>query len=209
MKNKLPAKGLYAITPDSADASELFLKVEQALQGGIALLQYRDKTSSPTDALKRAKTLHALCLSYNVPLIINDDPNLAFACKAEGVHLGQSDASVQKARALLGNSAIIGVTCHHDISLAITAQQQGADYVAFGRFYHSNTKPGQPLATTELLAHAKTKASIPIVAIGGINHDNAQALVNMGADYIAVIEQIFSANDIKSSCQHFNRLFRH
>ncbi|HIF18003.1 MAG TPA: thiamine phosphate synthase [Cycloclasticus sp.] len=207
MKNKFPSKGLYAITPNGLDANTLYAKVEQALQGGIALLQYRDKTNAAEEKLQRANHLHTLCLKYSVPLIINDDPDLALACKAEGVHLGQVDGSVQKARVLLGDSAIIGVTCHHDISLAVTAQQQGADYVAFGRFYNSNTKPGAPLATTELLTQAKTELSIPTVAIGGINHINAQALVNMGADYIAVIEKIFLANDIKNSCQRFNHLF--
>ncbi|PCI70263.1 MAG: thiamine phosphate synthase [Piscirickettsiaceae bacterium] len=208
MKKKLPRKGLYAITPDYLDANILYSKVEQALQGGIVLLQYRDKTNSAEEKLQRANTLHTLCLRYEIPLIINDEPELALACKAEGVHLGQTDGCIQQARALLGDTAIIGVTCHHDISLAITAQQQGADYIAFGRFYNSNTKPGNPLATIELLAQAKIKLSIPTVAIGGINHGNAQTLIDNGADYIAIIEQVFLANSIKNSCQHFNGLFK-
>ncbi|MEO1889650.1 MAG: thiamine phosphate synthase [Cycloclasticus sp.] len=207
MKNKFPNKGLYAITPDGLDASALYSKVEQALQGGIALLQYRDKTNSADEKLQRANHLHTLCLKYSVPLIINDDPALALACKAEGVHLGQTDGSVQKARALLGDNAIIGVTCHHDMSLAITAQQQGADYVAFGRFYNSNTKPGKPLATTEILKAAKKTLTTPIVAIGGINKNNGGVLIDSGADYLAVVEQVFSADDIGRSCRKLTALF--
>jgi thiamine-phosphate pyrophosphorylase len=197
-------KGLYAITPNLADTALLLSKVEQALQGGIALLQYRDKTSSSEVRLQRALALHAMSSKHNVPLIINDGPQLALACNAEGVHIGQSDGSVQQARLLLGKDAIIGVTCHHDVSLAITAEEQGADYVAFGRFFHSSTKPGAPLATLETLAQAKNSVQVPIVAIGGINLNNAAPLIENGADYIAVIEGLFSQHKIQQTCKNFN-----
>ncbi|HIF18535.1 MAG TPA: thiamine phosphate synthase [Cycloclasticus sp.] len=207
MKNKLPSKGLYAITPDNIDSKTLYSNVELALQGGIALLQYRDKTNSAEEKLQRANTLHTLCLRYGVPLIINDEAELALACNAEGVHLGQTDGFIQQARALLGDNAIIGVTCHHDVSLAITSQQQGADYIAFGRFYNSNTKPGKPLATLDTLKTAQNELSIPIVAIGGINKNNGGVLVRSGADFLAVVEQVFSADDIVISCQKLTTLF--
>lgn len=200
--------GLYAITPDLKDTELLLKKVEAALQGGISLLQYRDKISAKNTLLERADAMHTLCETYGVPLIINDDPELALACSSEGVHLGQTDHSIQHARQLLGDDAIIGSTCHHQLPLAIDAEAEGADYVAFGRFFNSNSKPGAPLATTELLVQAKTRLSIPVVAIGGINHSNAQTLVDKGADYVAVIEQIFLANGIKNNCQRFNRLFK-
>ena len=199
-------KGLYAITPDLIDTSLLLNKVKQALSAGVSILQYRDKISSSKDKLLRAVALHELCAQFNTPLIINDDPELALACGAEGVHLGQADGSIQYARNLLGSSVVIGITCHHHLALALKAEHEGADYVAFGRFFNSKSKPGLPLATTELLIQAKTELSIPIVAIGGINHSNAQAIIDKGADYIAMIEQIFLANDIKNSCQRFNRL---
>ncbi|MEH6502327.1 MAG: thiamine phosphate synthase [Cycloclasticus sp.] len=207
MKAPLLNKGLYAITPDINDAEVLLNKVERALQGGVALLQYRDKISSATEKLNRAKAIHDICLKYRVPLVINDDAELALECGAEGVHLGQSDGSIQHARQLLGKNSIIGATCHHQIELAITAEQQGANYVAFGRFFNSRTKPGAPLASVETLITAKKSLSIPLVAIGGISHANAGALINAGADYIAVVEKIFLADDLTLSCQRFCCLF--
>jgi len=207
MKVPLLNKGLYAITPDISDAEVLLKKVEQALQGGVSLLQYRDKISSANEKLDRAKALHSLCLKYRVPLIINDDAEMALECGAEGVHLGQSDGSIQHARQLLGKNAIIGATCHHQLELALTSEQQGANYVAFGRFFNSRTKPGAPLASVETLITAKKSLSIPLVAIGGISHANAGVLINAGVDYIAVVEKIFLADDVTLSCQRFCRLF--
>lgn len=205
--NNLLQKGLYAITPSISDTGLLLKKVEQALLGGIVLLQYRDKTSTPKQRLRRAEEIHQLCLRYKVPLIINDDPQLALACNAEGVHLGQDDGSIQHARKLLGANAIIGATCHHHVSLAVLAEEQGANYVAFGRFFKSSTKPGAPLATLQTLAKAKKNLSIPLVAIGGINHDNAKPLVINGADNLAVVDNVFAAADITESCKRFAALF--
>ena len=205
---KIPLKkGLYAITPELPDTALLLQQVELALSNGLALLQYRDKTSSPKNKLLRANALQNLCTRFNTPLIINDDPELALACGAKGVHLGQTDGSIHHARKLLGENAIIGITCHHQFELAIEAEKEGADYIAFGRFFNSNSKAGLPLAKTNLLIKAKNKLSIPTVAIGGITHANAQPLIDSGANYIAVIEHIFLATDIPSSCRLFNRLF--
>lgn len=200
-------KGLYAITPNISDTSLLLDKVEKALIGGVTLIQYRDKISNSSEKIFRAKAIHRLCLQYNVPLIINDDPELALVCGAEGVHLGQADGSVQHARALLGDSAIIGITCHHDISLAITAEQQGADYVAFGRFFNSSTKPGLPLATIDTLINAKKNIRIPIVAIGGVTVDNVKPIISAGASFIAVVDGLFSSKNISSMCKGFHNLF--
>jgi len=207
MRSSFPTKGLYAITPDIIDTSLLLDKVEKALIGGVALIQYRDKISNASEKIFRAKAIHTLCLQHRIPLIINDDPELALVCEAEGVHLGQTDDSIQHARALLGDSAMIGITCHHDISLAIAAEQQGADYVAFGRFFNSSTKPGAPLATTNTLINAKNNIRIPIVAIGGITVDNVKPIISAGASFVAVVDGLFSSKNISSICKSFHNLF--
>jgi len=203
----LPKKGLYAITPDHLEANELYLKVEQALKGGISLLQYRDKSNSADEKLQRAKALHKLCLKHQVPLIINDDIRLALACQAEGVHLGQGDGSVSEARELLGESAIIGVTCHHQLELALQADKEGADYIALGRFFKSTSKPGKSLATTQLLIDMKNHIKKPVVAIGGITANNAEPVVAAGVDYLAVIDNVFSQANIQEHCQRFSHIF--
>lgn len=200
-------KGLYAITPNETDTTVLLTKVELALQAGIALLQYRDKISTNTERLRRAKALHTLCLDYDTPLIINDDPELAAASNAEGVHLGQGDTPIQRARELLGEKTIIGITCHHDLSLAIEAQNCGANYVAFGRFFNSSTKPGAALADIELLQQANKQLAIPITAIGGLTLENVEPIITAGAQNIAVVEGVFSQKKINLACEYFSKLF--
>ncbi len=207
MSTLLPKSGLYAITPDMADTVLLLHKVEQALQGGVSLLQYRDKTSSKSKLLMRANAIHRLCLLYETPLIINDCPELAVECKAEGVHLGQSDWPISVARKLLGEYAIIGITCHHQLDLAIQAEQQHADYLALGRFFPSKSKPGSALADVETLTQIRHKTSIPIVAIGGLTLNNAQPIIDAGANYIAVIDDLFSKKHIAKTCQKYSVLF--
>jgi len=207
MSAVLPNKGLYAITPNIADTTVLLHKVEQALKGGIALLQYRDKISNENELLSRAIAIHELCLQYKTPLIINDCPELALACHAEGLHLGQGDGSTKDARELLGDSAIIGLTCHHHLNLALDAEEQKADYLALGRFFPSSSKPGEALATTEILVDIRRKIHTPIVAIGGITRSNAEPIIDAGADYIAVIDDIFSQENITETCQEYLTLF--
>ncbi len=140
--NTQPLAGLYAIT-DSGLMTEdcLIPMVEQALKGGAAIVQYRDKSTHQSQRLSQATALTKLCAVYKRPLLINDDIQLAKASGAAGVHLGQGDGSVAEARAALGETAIIGVTCHDSLDLALKAQQQGADYVAFGAFFASQTLP--------------------------------------------------------------------
>ena len=209
MSAPLPTNGLYAVTPTILDHETLLASVEQALSSGIALLQYRDKTSQLSKKLATAIALQQLCQQYDTPLIINDDAQLALDSQAAGVHLGQGDGSVKQARKLLGQKAIIGVTCHHDLSLALIAQQEGADYVAFGRFFHSQTKPGKPLADVALLVKAKIQLDIPIVCIGGIKPSNSAPLINAGANYLAVIDSLFSTPSISKTSQEFATLFTH
>lgn len=189
--NKL--RGLYAITDSQLLADgKLLPYVEAALKGGARLLQYRDKSADNARRLREASQLAELCARHGAELIINDDAELA-AKLGVGLHLGQSDGSLAAARALLGRKALIGATCHARLDLAEQAADEGASYIAFGRFFNSQTKPGAPAATPELLAEARQRFGLPIVAIGGVDLSNGQQLIQHGADLLAVIHSLFSA----------------
>ena len=194
--------GIYAITDDTLlPAERLLTATEVALQNGVSLIQYRSKTASDTERLEQAKSLARLCEQYKIPLIINDDVELCRAAGASGVHLGHSDASVESARARLGSDAIIGVTCHASIEDAVKAENSGADYVAFGRFFPSNSKPQASPAKLEILGQAAAVLKIPIVAIGGINAENGASLLQAGADMLAVIHAVFGGDDVAGQCR--------
>lgn len=184
--------GIYAITDDILLPEPTRLEaVAAALGAGISLLQFRSKSGTRASRLKAAIELLVLCRAHHVPLIINDDVDLCLAADADGVHLGQRDAALESARTRLGPAAIIGVTCHSSVDSAVQAQLAGADYVAFGRFFDSATKPEAPPAQLEILGQAKAVLSIPIVAIGGINAENGADVLAAGADMLAVIDAIF------------------
>ncbi len=200
-------RGLYAITdPDLLGGAALFTGVECALRGGAALIQYRDKSAGAAERKQRAVELKALCDRFGVPLIINDDVTLARAMGA-GVHLGRDDGAVSEARRILGPSALIGVSCYNEIARAEAAAAQGASYVAFGRFFPSRTKPGEIYADLALLAESKRRLGIAVAAIGGITVDNAAALIEAGADMVAVIGGVFAANNIEAAASRFADLF--
>ena len=202
-------RGLYAITDSQLLAGKFLAYVKAALDGGVTLLQYRDKTSDEARRLREAETLLKLCEQYRTRLIINDDAELA-ARLGVGVHLGQSDGPLSPVRSLLGRQAIIGSTCHGQVELAEQAAREGASYVAFGRFFNSSTKPGAPLASTDLLARARAAVKLPIAVIGGITLDNAAPLVAQGADLLAVVHGLFGAEDTREvtrRAQAFNALF--
>ncbi len=201
--------GLYAITNSQLlTADRLLPAVEAALRGGAVLVQYREKTAPQPERLRQARDLVALCNSARVPLIINDDPELARRSGAAGVHLGQSDSSVVNARQQLGEHAIIGATCHADLALAASADRDGADYLAFGRFFNSNTKPNAPAADTSVLARAR-QFGRPVTAIGGITADNGEVLIRAGADLLAVVGGLFDGDPatIEGRARQFARLF--
>lgn len=200
-------KGLYAITPECADTAALLDKVKQALQGGAALLQYRSKSDDVAFKHEQATELLALCRSFHVPLIINDDLRLATMIDADGIHIGEDDASLKDARINLGPDKIIGVSCYQDIQRATQFAALGADYVAFGSFYPSPTKPHAAPCPLSLLTEAKSKLLVPIVAIGGITAENAPALIAAGADAVAVISALFDAPDIELAAHIFTSLF--
>ena len=206
MKNK-DLQGLYVITDPQLCKDNLFEKVEQAIRGGAQLVQYRNKQASAQQQLEEATTLKQLCQQHQRLFIINDDAELAANIDADGVHLGQSDTSLPQARKILGEDKIIGISCNNQMQWAISAQQAGADYVAFGRFFTSQTKPQAPQAELELLTQAREQLEIPVVAIGGITPETAGNLISAGADMLAVIHAVFSQSDIAAAAHQFQQQF--
>ena len=206
MKNNR-LKGLYLISNHQQfEDQRLFDDIDLALQGGVKILQYRDKSVNRQKRLLQCRQLRKKTADCGCLLIINDDIDLAHQVDADGVHLGQEDGSIPQARQLLGDDKIIGVSCYNKMELARQAADDGADYIAFGRFFPSRTKPSAIQAHAEILHQAKI-LQIPIVAIGGISQDNAPGLINAGADMIAVIDAVFGQSDIKTATQQFKNLF--
>jgi len=204
--------GLYAITPDVVGTIDLVAMTQQALAGGARLVQYRNKSADDALRLEQAHALVQLCRTFSVPLIVNDQLDVAVAVGADGVHLGREDVAITgiaEVRRRLGAGKIIGISCYNRLESAIEAEQQGADYVAFGSFFSSATKPGAMVASTDLLREARKKLRIPVVAIGGITPGNAATLIAQGADAVAVINALFGAPDIRSTAEKFSGLFLH
>jgi len=200
--------GLYAITDAGLQPDEQLAEhVALAIEGGARLIQYRDKSSNRSLRLHQARALAGLCAAHNVPLIINDDTRLAADCGAAGVHLGQDDTDLASARKLLGDNAIIGISCYNSPELARQAAEQGADYIAFGRFFASDTKPDAIQATPDLITGSKQHWDIPVAAIGGITPDNAEQLLDAGADMLAAVRGVFAATDIRQATADFAQMF--
>ncbi|MEA3303328.1 MAG: thiamine phosphate synthase [Pseudomonadota bacterium] len=196
--------GLYAVTTPSQNLPQ---QVEAAIAGGARVIQYRDKNSDRSLRLQQVQQLNRICSAAKIPLIINDDVELAARISAAGVHLGRDDSAIKNARRDLGSDAIIGISCYNDFDLAVQAQQQGADYVAFGSFFASPTKPLAVRADTSLLQRAKQELEIPVVAIGGITTHNGGLLIEAGADMLAVITALFAQADIEQTSRSFAQLF--
>lgn len=201
-----PRCGLYAITPDESDAGVLIRDCEAVLRGGAVLLQYRNKAADKTTRQLQARALQVLCNDYRVALIVNDDLALAHAL-GTGVHIGEHDAGVAAARAMLGPDAIVGASCYDDPDRAEQAARAGASYLAFGAFHPSSTKPNARRADPQLLRDA-AQWNLPRVAIGGISADNAPPLIAAGADLVAVVSAIFDAPDIETAARGFASLFQ-
>ena len=200
--------GLYVITDENLIAeSDLKRYVEQAILGGAKVVQYRNKHSDYETKVTQAEAILQLCNLHSVPLIINDDISLCAEVGADGVHLGQEDSDIADAKDHLGSDAIIGITCHDSIDLAIKAQELGADYVAFGRFFPSQTKPDAKPADISVLEKAQSMLNIPTVAIGGINIENAEQVINAGASSIAVAGAVFANADPKGQAEKLSKLF--
>lgn len=199
--------GLYGITPQTRDDAWLCSRVEQALCGGMGVLQYRSKDADASMRLRQSRALLALCRGHGVPLVVNDDIELALAIGADGVHLGRDDAAVEHARRTLGRAAIIGVSCYADLGRLEPAVHAGADYVAFGSFFPSRVKPDAPCPSPGILRQARARCDLPLVAIGGITPGNARVLVEHGADALAVISALFDVPDTLAAARAFAACF--
>ena len=184
--------GLYAITRPGPD---LITTTAAILRGGARLIQYRDKSHDAAARRQTCTALVTLCRQFDTPLIVNDDVELAAACGAQGVHLGQHDADCGHARERLGANAIIGISCYATLALGIAAERAGADYAAFGSCFPSPTKPDAVRATPALCTAARRRLSIPIVAIGGIHAANATLVRDAGAHMAAMISALYDAPD--------------
>jgi thiamine-phosphate pyrophosphorylase len=209
MSTKPLPRGLYAITDNQLiPPGELTRRVSMAIAGGAVVVQYRDKGFATAADIDEVISLAMLCRQRNVPLIVNDDVELAAAIGAAGVHLGKDDTSLLAARARLGTEAIIGVSCYKDLERARQAVAAGADYVAFGRFYPSRSKPGAVLAEPALLTRASSELARPVVAIGGITPTNGQTLLAAGASLLAAIHGVFGQPDIETAAWRYTALFQ-
>ena len=200
-------RGIYAITDNRLTPETTLLEqVEQALAGGVRILQYRDKQSHAELRQQQASALASLCHDYGALLIINDDVELARNSEADGVHLGQDDQGIAHARDALGKQAVIGASCYNRIELAEYARKAGASYVAFGRFFPSQTKPNAIQAELHVLEQAQ-QLGLPVCAIGGITRQNADSIISAGADMIAVVDGVFGQPDIRKAASELASLF--
>ncbi len=200
-------KGLYLVTPDWDDTDALIKATETALSVGIGLLQYRHKTANGELRLEQASALLKLCRQHNVPFIVNDHIDLCIALDADGIHVGGTDASVAVVRTLIGKDKILGASCYGDFALAEQAQIAGASYVAFGGFYPSRVKKYEVSTPAAIVSKAKSQLTLPVCVIGGMTPDNAKPLVKEGADMVAAISSVYSAEDIATAVREFAALF--
>lgn len=203
----MPLKGLYAITPDWDDTARLATVTEAVLKGGCRLLQYRNKTATSCHRDEQAVALRGLTRRYAARLIVNDDLDLALACEADGVHLGADDGDLAEARRRLGPERLVGASCYQSLALAEAAARAGADYVAFGSFYASPTKPLAKRADPSLIGAARARTGLPVCCIGGIDLGNAAPLVTGGADLLAVISGVYNSPDPERASRDFTKLF--
>lgn len=195
-------KGLYAIADTNCvHIDHLANKVDEVLSAGVKIIQYRDKTDNQDTRHSISTKLKSLVTKHQALLIINDDILLAKSIDADGVHLGKEDCSISEARKILGPNKIIGASCYNHYANAPQAVEAGANYIAFGSFFSSPTKPCAPCANIELITRAKKELSVPICAIGGITKDNIMPLLNAGVDMVAMISTIFSSPSPRQAVQ--------
>lgn len=208
MNQQSPLGGLNVITDQHLMPRDRFVDmVEAAVRHGARIVQLREKQTPPEDMIRLGRSLLTITHRYGALLLINDDPEIARAIGADGVHVGREDATVPEARALLGPDAIIGVTCYGQIERAVTAVQEGADYVAFGTPFPSPTKGTQGRTPLTIYRDVKQHVSVPVFAIGGINIDNAQQVRDAGADAISVVSGVFGAPDVGAAAKALAEIF--
>lgn len=206
-------RGLYGVSPEWDDTAKMLAALTSAAAGGMTAFQWRRKTASPDEAVEQARQVVQRCRELGVLSIINDDWRLAALVDADGVHLGRDDGSLTEARVALGPGRIVGCSCYNQPSLAERALLADVDYVAFGAVYPSSVKPDAVRATAQHLREARRlvesmeKPRPAVVAIGGITPANAAAVVEAGADSIAVISGLFHATDIEEAARRCAVLF--
>lgn len=197
---------LYGVT-DRAWTGErtLYQQVEAALKGGVTCVQLREKSLEEAAFLKEAKELCDLCRQYKVPFIVNDNVDIAIACNADGIHVGQEDMAAGEVRRRVGEGMILGVSVH-TVKEALEAVRNGADYLGLGAVFPTSTKTDADQMTDETLRAIRSAVDVPIVAIGGINKENIGRLSGSGVDGVALVSAIFSAEDIESACRELRGL---
>jgi thiamine-phosphate pyrophosphorylase len=200
--------GLYAITPDLEDTARLCQMVEASILGGASVVQYRNKVANEALRFAQASALLPICRQHQIPFIINDHLDLFLALDADGLHIGGDDGDIRATKQHIGQNKLLGVSCYTDFANAEKAEKAGADYVAFGACFPSNTKPHAPRTELNLFTQAKA-LSVPAVAIGGITLENAGSVIKAGASAIAVIGELFNRNleETKTVAQQFSSLF--
>lgn len=197
---------LYAVTDRMWTGKKtLYEQIEEALKGGITCLQLREKNLDEEQFLEEALKIKSLCKKYNVPFIINDNVDVAIKSKADGVHVGQHDMQAANVRKLVGDDMIIGVSAR-TVEQAILAEKNGADYLGVGAVFNTSTKTDASSLAFETLSEICKAVSIPVVAIGGISADNILQLLGLGADGVAVVSAIFSAENIEQECKKLRSL---
>ena len=204
---EMTMRGLYLVTPDWDDTDRLLDGTRRALEGGAALVQYRNKTAPDVLREEQAGALLALCRRHDRPLVINDHLDLCTRLDADGVHVGGTDASVAAVRAALGAGKIVGASCYGQFELAEAAQAAGASYVAFGGFYPSRVKVYEVSTPFAIVARAKAALRVPVVVIGGMTVENARPLVERGADMVAAISSVYGVADPHGAARAFAGLF--
>ncbi len=204
----MKVQGLYAITdPGLVPDDRLLDEVTAVIEGGARVIQYRNKAADRRTRLQQARSVRRVCNAHKALFIVNDEPELAVAVGADGVHVGRSDAAISVAREIVGPARVVGVSCYDSLDRAVSAQSGGADYVAFGSFFPSPSKPNATSVTVGLLRRARRKLTVPIVAIGGITQENGGMLIAAGADALAVIHAVFGAPDRRLAAAQLASLF--
>lgn len=206
MLDKKQLKGLYVLTDATLTPTESMLEqVERVLKSGVKVIQYRDKYASDEEAEKQCIRLQALCDVYEAIFIIDDRLEIAYRINADGLHVGMDDVSYEEARVRLGEDKIIGVSCYGDLERAKKYANLGADYVAFGSFFPSPTKPQAKIVAPEILKMAKEQLHVPICAIGGINEENIELLSCYDIAMYSLISAVYKDDAIEENLEKLHR----